>query len=91
MPEIKFTSLLCLIPIKVKVYWEAQRLKEAVFERSVGLDRKGFEGKTIISYKPVYKNGERIRYIPGTTTDFTIKLYKEDLLTAYSSIIVYLL
>lgn len=91
MLEIKFTSLLYLIPIKVKVSWEAQRLKEAVFERSVGLDRKGFEGKTIIAYKPVYKNGERIRHIPDTTTDFRIKLYKEDLLTVYSSIVVYLL
>ena len=91
MLEIKFTSLLYLIPIKVKVSWEAQRLKEAVFERSVGLDRKGFEGKTIIAYKPVYKNGERIGYIPGTTTDFRTKLYKEDLLTVYSSIVVYLL
>lgn len=91
MLEIKFTSLLYLIPIKVKVSWEAQRLKEAVFERSVGLYRKGFEGKTIIAYKPVYKNGERIGYIPGTTTDFRTKLYKEDLLTVYSSIVVYLL
>ena len=91
MPEIKFTSLLYLIPIKVKVYWEAQRLKKAVFQMSLGLDRKGFEGKTIISYKPVYKNGERIRYIPGTTTDFRIKLFIEDLLTVCSSIIVYLL
>ena len=91
MLEIKFTSLLYLIPIKVKVSWEAQRLKEAVFERSVGLDRKGFEGKTIIAYKPVYKNGERIRHISDTTTDFRIKLYKEDLLTVYSSIVVYLL
>ena len=41
----------------------------------------------------MYKNGERMRYIyiPGTTTDFIVKLYKEDLVTGYSSIVVNLL
>ena len=39
----------------------------------------------------MYKNGEKIKYIPCTTTDFTIKLYKEDLGTGYSLVVVYLL
>ena len=40
--------------------------------------RKGLEEKSILNYKLLYKNGKRIRYI-DTTTDFTIKLYKQDL------------
>ena len=39
----------------------------------------------------MYKNGERIKYIPSTTTDFTIKLYKKNLGAGYNSIVIYLL
>lgn len=77
--------------IKIEVSWGDQRLKEAVFEKFVRYNRKGFEGKIILDYKLVYKNGETIRYIPCSTTNFMIKPYKEDLGTDYNSILVYLL
>ena len=52
--------------------------------------RKGFQGKCILDYKPAYKYGERIRHV-GTTTDFIIKLFKQDLGTGCSLIFNYLL
>ena len=52
--------------------------------------RKGFQGKYILDYKPAYKYGERIRHV-GTTTDFIIKLFKQDLGTGCSLIFNYLL
>ena len=41
----------------------------------------------------MHKNGESMRYIyiPGTTTNFTVKVYKKDLVTGYSSMVVNLL
>ena len=62
-----------------------------MFEKFGRYNRNEFEGKGILDCKLVYKNGERIKYIPGTTTDFTIKLYKENLGTGYNSIVIYLL
>ena len=39
--------------------------------------------------KLVYKDGERVQYIPGTTTTFILKEYKKDLGVAYQAIILY--
>ena len=41
--------------------------------------------------KLVYKDDERVQYIPGTTTPFTLREYKKDLGVAYQAIVFYLL
>ena len=49
------------IKVPVEVSGGYQRLKEAVFEKFARYNRKGLQGKGILHYKLVYKNGERIK------------------------------
>ena len=43
------------------------------------------------SYRLAYRNGETVKYLPGTEIEFSVKKYKEDLGVGYSSILVYLI
>ena len=77
------------LPVIVNVNWGPFELKSAVFEKFSRYN-KSFVGKKKEDYKLVYKNGDIVRYIPGTQTQFTVKRYKEDLGVGYSALIVYL-
>ena len=78
------------LPIKVNTDWGPHPLKEAVFENFQRYN-KSLALNTIHNFKLVYKDGDLIRFIPGTKIDFTVKGYKEDLGIGYSAIVVYLL
>lgn len=77
------------LPVKVSVDWGAYQLKKAVFSKFERYDNV-VKGRQISSFRLSYKNGETVRYLPGTKTEFTIKDYKNDLGVGYSSIVIYL-
>ena len=78
------------LPVKVEVDWGSYQLKNAVFDK---LERYNnlVKGKRKSSYRLAYRNGETVKYLPGTEIEFTVKKYKEDLGVGYSSILVYLI
>lgn len=65
------------IPIKVDVNWDHVQSKKAVFEKFKRYNMN-FSGSRIKDWKLVYKNGNVIQYLPGTSTPFTVKAYKDD-------------
>ena len=78
------------LPVKVDPSWNAHELKVAAFEK---LSRylKCLKERKHIEYKLVYKNGDTVKYIPGTNIEFTVKDYKEDYGVGYSRITLYLM
>ena len=78
------------LPVKVQTSWGPYDLHTAVFEKFNRYNRYCSE-KLKEDFKLIYKNGETIKYIPGTNIPFTVKAYKDDLGVGYSAVVVYLL
>ena len=60
------------LPVKVEVDWGSYQLKNAVFDK---LERYNnlVKGKRKSSYRLAYRNGETVKYLPGTEIEFTVK------------------
>ena len=78
------------LPVKVDVSWDHVHVKKAIFEKFSRYNETVKDLK-LEDVKLVYKNGEPVRYIPGTKIPFTVKGYKEDLGVRYNSLVLYLL
>ena len=77
------------LPITANVNWSPNELRRAIFnkfKRYNSIVKK----LDLSDVKLVYKDGERVQYIPGTTIPFTLKEYKKDLGVAYQAIVLYL-
>ena len=75
------------LTIKENVNWSPSELRRAIFNE---FKRYNSTVKKLDSpnVQLVYKDGERVQYIPGTTTPFTLKEYKKDLGVTYQSIVL---
>ena len=78
------------LPVKVQTDWGPYDLKTAACEKHCRYN-PSLKGKSKTDFRLTYKSGETVKYIPGTETPFTIKLYKEDLGVGYSRITLYLI
>ena len=70
--------------------WGPSELKRAIFNifKRYNCTVKKLD---LPDVKLVHKDGERVQYIPGTTTPFILKEYQKDLGVAYQAIVLYLL
>ena len=78
------------LPISANVRWSPSELRRAIFDK---FKRHNSTAKKLdlSDVKLVYKDRERVQYIPRTTIPFTLKEYKRDLGVAYQAIVLYLL
>lgn len=78
------------IPLNnVKPQWNHVELKRASYEKLKRYNNI-IATKTYEEVKLVYRSGENCRYLPGTTTPFTLEAYKNDLGVKYRAIVLYL-
>lgn len=77
-------------PVKCLVESTPVELKRVVYEKMKRYNKE-VSNYEIHELKLCYKDGEQIRFIPGTRTPFTLKAYKEDLGVGYQAVGVYLL
>ena len=78
------------LPVKANVNWSPSQLGRAIFNKFKRYNST-VKKLDLSDVKLVNKDGERVQYIPGTTTPFTLKEYKKDLGVAYQAIVLYLL
>ena len=78
------------LPISANMNWGPSELKRAIFNifKKYNYTVKKLD---LLDVKLVYKDGERVQYIPGTTTPFILKEYQKDLDVAYQAMVLYLL